>query len=105
MLESGAAVAFGADAPMRGFNPLDGIYAAVNASGKRGITIEEAVYAYTMGAAYAEFQEKEKGSVEVGKLADLVILSTDIFAPKADVRAATVWMTVVNGRIVYENTK
>lgn len=105
MLDSGAAVAFGADAPMRGFNPLDGIYAAVNASGKRGITIEEAVYAYTMGAAYAEFQEKEKGSVEVGKLADLVILSTDIFAPKADVRAATVWMTVVNGRIVYENTK
>lgn len=105
MLDSGAAIAFGADAPMRGFNPLDGIHAAVNAGGKRGITVEEAVYAYTMGAAFAEFQEKAKGSISVGKLADLVVLSTDIFAEKAEIESSTVWMTVVNGRIVYKNTK
>jgi len=104
-LDSGVSIAFGADAPMRGFDPLEGIYAAVNAGGKRRITVDEAVYAYTMVAAYAEFQEKEKGSIEVGKQADLVLLSTDIFADKADIRASTVWMTVVNGRIVYENTK
>jgi predicted amidohydrolase YtcJ len=90
---------------MRGFNPLEGIYAVVTAGGKRGITVEEAVYAYTMGAAYAEFQEKEKGSITVGKFADLVLLSTDIFAEKADIRSSAVWMTVVNGRIAYENTK
>ncbi|MDI1243643.1 MAG: amidohydrolase family protein, partial [bacterium] len=105
MLDSGAALAFGADAPMRGFDPLEGIYAAVNAGGKRALTVEEAVYAYTMGAAYAEFQEKEKGNIKVGRLADLVILSSDIFSEKADIRASTVWLTVANGRIVYENTK
>ena len=90
---------------MRRLDPLEGIYAAVNAGGRRGLTIEEAVYAYTMGSAYAEFQEKEKGSVTVGKLADLVILSDDIFADKADIRSAKVVVTVAGGRIVYENTK
>ena len=103
LLDTGAQLALGADAPMRGFDPLAGIYAAVNGGGKRGISVEEAVYAYTMGAAFAEFQENEKGSVEVGKLADLVMLSADIFAEKADIRAAYVVMTFVNGRVVYEN--
>ncbi|HEX6279534.1 MAG TPA: amidohydrolase [Pyrinomonadaceae bacterium] len=105
LLDSGARLAFGADAPMRGFNPLDSIFAAVNAGGKRGLTVEEAVYAYTMGAAFAEFQEKEKGSIAVGKLADLVVLSDDIFAEKPDIGAAKVVLTVAGGRIVYENTK
>jgi len=103
LLAAGAQIAFGADAPMRGLNPLEGIHAAVNAGGKRGLTLEEAIYLYTMGSAYAEFQEKEKGSIEVGKLADLVILSSDVFADKADIRSATVTMTFVNGRLVYEN--
>jgi predicted amidohydrolase YtcJ len=105
LLDSGASIAFGADAPMREFNPLEGVYAAVNAGGRRAITVDEAIYAYTVGAAYAEFQEKEKGSIEVGKLADLVILSKDIFAKDADIRSSKVWLTVVNGRIVYENTR
>jgi len=105
MLDSGAAIALGADAPMRGLSPLEGVHAAVNAGGTRGITVEEAVYSYTVGAAFAEFQEKEKGSIKVGKLADLVILSSDIFAEKANIRTSTVLITVVNGLIVYENTK
>jgi len=105
LIDSGALLALGADAPMRGFDPIEGIYAAVNAGGKRGLTVEEAVYAYTMGAAYAEFQEKEKGSIKAGKLADLVMLSSDIFAEKADIRSATVVLTVAGGRIVYENMK
>jgi predicted amidohydrolase YtcJ len=88
---------------MRGINPLEGVYSVVNAGGKRGISVDEAVYAYTVGAAFAEFQEKDKGSIMVGKLADLIILSADIFAEKADIRAAIVILTVVNGRIVYEN--
>lgn len=103
MIDTGAQLAFGADAPMRDFGPLEGIYAAVNAGGKRGISVEEAVYAYTMGAAFAEFQEKEKGSIEVGKLADLVMLTSDIFAENADIKNASVVMTFVNGRVVYEN--
>lgn len=103
MLDTSAPLAFGSDAPMRGFSPIEGIYAAVNAGGKRGISVEEAVYAYTLGAAYAEFQEKEKGSIEVGKLADLVIISSDLFADKADIRSAKIVQTVVNGWIVYEN--
>lgn len=103
MLDSGASLAFGADAPMRGIDPIEGIYDAVNAGGKRGITVEQAVYAYTMGAAFAEFQEKKKGSIQVGKVADLIILSDDIFAEKADIRAANVTLAFVNGKIVYEN--
>ena len=104
LIDSGAPIAFGADAPMRGFDPFEGIHAAVNAGGKRGITVDEAVYAYTLGATFAEFQEKEKGSISTGKLADLVILSSDIFVENADIRSVHVVLTVAGGRIVYENT-
>jgi len=61
------------------------------------------VGAYTVGSAYAEFQETVKGSISVGKLADLVILSRDIFKidPK-EIENAKVNFTVVGGRVVYE---
>jgi predicted amidohydrolase YtcJ len=67
------------------------------------ISVADAVKAYTMGSAYAEFQEKIKGSITVGKLADLVILSRDIFKidPK-EIENVKVLMTLVDGRIVYE---
>jgi len=67
------------------------------------ITVEEAVRAYTMGSAYAEFQEHEKGTIAPGKLADLVILSRDIFKidPK-EIEKVTVVMTIMDGRVVYE---
>jgi len=65
--------------------------------------VEEAVRAYTVGSAYAEFQDAVKGAVTLGKLADLVILSRDIFtiAPNeiGNVRAE---LTIVDGRVVYE---
>ncbi|HEX6279040.1 MAG TPA: amidohydrolase family protein, partial [Pyrinomonadaceae bacterium] len=82
---------------------LECIAIAVGNGGKQGLTVEQAVYAYTMGSAFAEFQDKEKGSISVGRLADLVILSNDIFAEKADIGAAKVMLTVAGGRIVYEN--
>ena len=67
------------------------------------ITIEEAVRAYTVGSAYAEFQDKVKGSITVGKLADLVILSRDIFQIEPnEIEKVTVRMTVMDGRVVYE---
>lgn len=105
MLDTSAPLAFGSDAPMRGFDPIEGIHAAVNAGGKRGITVDEAVYAYTLGAAYAEFQEKEKGSIEVGKFADLVIIASDIFGPGFLKDQARVDTTILNGRIIYAAAK
>ncbi len=104
LLDSGSALAFGADAPMRGIDPLEGIVAAVGSGRGKGLTIEQAVYAYTTGAAFAEFQETEKGSITVGKLADLIMLTADIFGRNADVHASKVMLTVAGGRIVYENT-
>lgn len=102
LLDGGARIAFGSDAAISDINPISGIYAAVNAGKGRGISIEEAVYAYTLGAAYAEFQEREKGSIEPGKLADLVILSDDVFRLAPDrIRDATVIMTIMGGRITY----
>lgn len=103
ILRSGARIAFGSDASITDFNPLLGIHAAVNASQKQALTVEEAVRAYTLGSAYAEFQEREKGTIEVGKLADLVILSEDIFLiDPAKIDETRVIMTIVGGGVVYD---
>jgi predicted amidohydrolase YtcJ len=68
------------------------------------LTVAEAVQAYTMGSAYAEFQEEEKGSITVGKLADMVILSDDIFTiDAAKIRDVKVVRTIVGGKIVYDS--
>lgn len=95
------AIALGSDAAITDFDPILGIHAAVNA-GSESISVYDAVRAYTLGSAYAEFQDKAKGTIEMGKLADFVILSDDIFSvePKL-IRNISVQMTVVGGRIVY----
>lgn len=91
LLDSGASLAFGSDWPVAPMSPIMGIYAAVTRRTLDGkhpggwvpeqkITVEEAVRAYTMGSAYASFEEKIKGSIEPGKLADLIVLSDDIFS-------------------------
>ena len=66
------------------------------------MTVAEAVEAYTMGSAYAEFQDKEKGSITPGKLADMVLLSDDLFtiAP-AKIRDVKVLETIVGGKVVF----
>lgn len=93
-------LAFGSDANIIDLNPLSGIYAAV--FGGNGMTVEEAVRAYTLGSAYAEFQENNKGSITVGKLADFVILSENIFTINPDqIEKAKVLQTVMNGKIIY----
>jgi predicted amidohydrolase YtcJ len=114
LLDSGAVLAFGSDSPVAPINPIYGVYAAVtrrtlddkNPNGwlpEQKITVLETVRAFTWGSAYAEFQENVKGTLEVGKLADFVILSDDIFTiDPVKIRDAKVLMTVVNGRIVYE---
>jgi hypothetical protein len=100
-LKLGTRIAFGSDASMTDLDPLLGIQAAITGPGAVGL--EDAVRAYTVGSTFAEFQEKVKGTIERGKLADLVIISDDIFTidPKK-IRNAEVVVTVVSGRIVYE---
>src|SRR5690349_20486600 len=114
LLDSGATLAFGTDWTVAPLNPLLSIYAAVTRrtlDGKHAagwvpqpkISVAEAVRAYTLGSAYAEFQEQNKGSIAAGKLADLVILSRDIFAiDPVEIENVRVLMTIMDGRIVYE---
>lgn len=114
LIDSGARLAFGSDWTVAPLNPMLGIYAAVtrrtlddrNPGGwipEQKITVEEAVRAYTMGSAYAEFMDDVKGSLTVGKLADIVILSDDIFRiDPVQIERARVLVTIMNGRVVFE---
>jgi predicted amidohydrolase YtcJ len=114
LLDAGATLAFGSDWPVAPLDPIQGIVAAVTRRTLDGkhpngwipeqkITVQEAVRAYTAGSAYAEFAEHEKGAIAPGKLADVVLLSQDIFtvAPE-DIEKTVVLLTVVNGRAVHE---
>ncbi|HET6893667.1 MAG TPA: amidohydrolase [Pyrinomonadaceae bacterium] len=114
LLDSGATLAFGTDWTVAPLDPMLTIYAAVtrrtldgkNSKGwvpEQKISVEETIRAYTVGSAYAEFQENVKGTITPGKLADLVMLSRDIFKidPK-DIEKTSVVLTVMDGRIIYE---
>jgi predicted amidohydrolase YtcJ len=115
LLDVGAKVAFGSDWSVAPLNPLLGIDAAVNRRTldgkhpegwfpKQKITVAEAIEGYTLTSAYAAFQEKDLGSIEVGKLADFVVLSRDILAPaeRNNIAQTEVLVSVISGRIVYE---
>ena len=105
---------FGSDWPVAPMDPIIGIYAAVtrrtldgrNPGGwipEQKISVAQAVHAYTVGSAYAQFDEKIKGSLEPGKLADLVVLSRDIFhIDPIDIQNTAVDLTICDGRVVYE---
>jgi len=107
-------VAFGTDWPVAPLDPLQTVYAAVTRAtldGRRPdgwvpaqkVSVAEALEAYTVGAAYAEFQEREKGMIRAGKLADLVLLSGDPLKVRPEgIRDLKVVMTIVGGKIVYE---
>jgi predicted amidohydrolase YtcJ len=102
LLSAGIPVAIGSDGPD---NPYLNIMLASLYPGKpqEAITREQAVTAYTLTAAYAEFAEKEKGSLEAGKLADLAVLSQDIFrVPPGDLPKTESVLTLVGGKIVYD---
>jgi predicted amidohydrolase YtcJ len=114
LLDSGARLSFGSDWFVAPPTPLEGIYAAVtrrtlddrNPGGwvpEQKISVEEALRAYTMTAAYASFDEDLKGSLAKGKLADFVVLDRNIFEiPPEDIRNARAAMTFVGGRKVFE---
>jgi predicted amidohydrolase YtcJ len=116
-LNHGVHLAFGTDWDVAPLNPLLTIYAAVtratldgkNPNGwfpEQKLTVSEAVEAYTAGSAYAEFQDKDKGSITPGKLADLVLLSDDIFTiDPVKIRDVKVVKTIVGGRVVWDQER
>jgi predicted amidohydrolase YtcJ len=102
LIAAGIPVALGSDGPM---NPYLNIMLACIDPGRptEAITREQAVTAYTLTSAYAEFTEKETGSLEPGKLADLAVLSQDIFSvPPADLPKTESVLTLVGGKVVYD---
>jgi hypothetical protein len=113
MLHAGAPLAFGSDWPVAPLDPLLGIYAAVTRATldakhpdgwfpEEELTVEEALRAYTAGSAFAGFEEKEKGTISPGKLADLVVLSDDLFSiSPGRIKDARVVMAVVGGKVVF----
>jgi len=114
LIDAKAKVVFGSDWPVAPATPLEGIYAAVtrrtlddkNPEGwfpEQKISVEQALRAYTIDAAYSSFDEKIKGSLEKSKLADFVVLNKNIFniAPEK-IREVSVLNTVVGGRVVFE---
>lgn len=113
VLEAGASLAFGSDWPVAPLDPLQGVYAAVTRATLDGkhpkgwfpeerLTVEEALRAYTAGSAYAALEENEKGTIAPGKLADIVVLSDDVFSiPPDKIKDARVVLTIVGGRVVH----
>jgi hypothetical protein len=114
LLESGAVLAFGSDWTVAPLNPMEGLKAAVTRQTLDGkhpngwhpeqkLTLDEAIRAFTVGSAYAEFAENVKGTIAPGKLADLVMLDRDLYAvPPTEIDQARVLLTVMDGRIMHE---
>ena len=102
-LNEGIPLSFGSDVPGESrYKPLELIHLAVNRESDENLTPVEALSAYTKGSAYAEFMEKEKGSLTPGKLADCVVLSDDLTQTSPDkIKEIQVEMTIVGGKIVF----
>lgn len=115
MIDMGIHCPMGSDSPVETFNPMKGIYEAVtrkdldgNPKGgwlaEQALTVEEALYAYTLEGAYASFEEEIKGSIEDGKLADIVVLNKNPYTVKPDeIKDIEIDMTIMNGNIVYQS--
>jgi len=111
-LNKGVGLAFGTDYPVEPVTPFRGLYAAVTRKSENGkqeyfldqrLTMDQAIAAYTQGSAFAEFEEKEKGKLVAGMLADFVVLDRDLTASSPEkILATKVLRTVVGGKTVYE---
>ena len=111
LMQSGAVVGNGTDAPVEDVSPLASFYASVSRKLKDGsvfypaqrMSREEALRSYTWSNAYAAFEEKLKGSLEAGKLADITVLSRDIMTvPEDQIATTDVVYTIVGGKVAYE---
>ncbi|GJM34397.1 MAG: amidohydrolase [Saprospiraceae bacterium] len=115
LLDAGAVVTNGTDTPVEDVDPIESFYASVTRkradSGmdffpEQAMTRAEGIYAYTLANAFAAFEENEKGSLEIGKLADLVVLSQDLLSCEVDqIMNTKVLMTMVGGELKYETKK
>ncbi|ULT58677.1 amidohydrolase [Neobacillus drentensis] len=115
--KAGARIAFGSDFPVTSLNPMLEIYRAVTRvdySGsienvwnpEEGIALAEALKAYTLEPAYGTFRENELGTIEVGKLADIIVLDRNLFdVPTEEIVETKVQLTVVDGKVVFEQGK
>jgi len=111
MLDHGVTLAFGTDYPVESINPFRGLYSAITRQNEAGtqtfepqekLTLNEAIYAYTQGSAFAEYAEKKKGRLEPGFFADLIVLDRDITkASPQKILHTKVLRTVVGGNTVY----
>jgi predicted amidohydrolase YtcJ len=113
LMKTGAVIANGTDAPVEDVDPIANFYATVTrrlADGSyfypdQRMSREEALRSYTRNGAYAAFQEGSKGSLTVGKLADITVLSKDILTvPEEEIRSARVDYTIVGGKVLYPMT-
>lgn len=110
-IDNGIIAAAGSDCPVTHYDPLLGIHVAVNrktasgqlVGGRQRVGVVEAIRAYTWNGAYASFEEDMKGSIEEGKLADLVILDSSILsADPENIKDLSVHMTIIDGEVVFQ---
>jgi len=106
IVDAGIVIASGSDGPVEDPNPILGLHAMVNREGfipEESISIEEALKTYTINGAYAAFEENVKGSIEVGKLADFVILDKNpLEVPKDEIKEIRVLETIIRGKSVFK---
>ena len=115
LIDAGSILAFGTDYQVEPLNPMEGLYAAVTRKARGGeegdgwfpeqkLTMEEAIYFYTVGSAYAQFMDDRKGMIRKGYLADIVIVDKDLLTiPENQIMSTRVDFTIVGGRIVYSS--
>lgn len=113
LIDAGAMPAFGTDYQVEPLNPMEGLYAAVTRKDRLGeegegwnpqekITMEEAIFYYTVGSAYAQFMENRKGMIKTGYLADIVITSQDLLTiPETEIMKTKVDYTITGGKVVF----
>ncbi|MFD0828583.1 amidohydrolase [Neobacillus sp. M.A.Huq-85] len=111
MLDQGTKVIFGTDYPVVQLDPFPGIYRAVTRldddgvvwDGKERISLKDAILSYTSAPAYGSFREQELGTIEAGKLADIIVLDRNLFkVPYEEIKNTKVVFTMVDGKVVHE---
>jgi hypothetical protein len=105
LIENGICVVAGSDCPMEPLNPLSGIQALATRKlfSQERVSVDEALFMYTINAAYASHEEELKGSIEKGKLADITVLTKDPRkVPLDEIEDIAVEMTILNGRVVHQ---
>lgn len=113
--QAGGGIAFGSDWPVVTLNPWEGVQTALTRQTKEGepaegflpkqrLSLEDTIHAYTLGAAFAGHREKSEGSLEMGKLADIILVDRDLFKVEpSEIGKTEVLFTMVGGKVVYES--